>query len=69
MKKWSYSYFFSKKFQHICVPLDVNFNKSLTNDIISFEQQGPDLHNNNAHTKFGENPLIFTQVFAQKHKY
>ena len=33
--------FFSKKFQHICVSLDVNFNKSLTNDVISFEQLGP----------------------------
>ena len=37
----SYSHFFSKKFQHICVSLDVNFNKSLTNDIVSFEQLGP----------------------------
>ena len=35
--------FFSKKFQHICVSLDVNFNKSLTNDIVSFEQLGPDI--------------------------
>ena len=25
-----YSYFFSKKFQHICASLDVNFNESLT---------------------------------------
>ena len=33
--------FFSKKFQHICVSLDVNFNASLTNDIVSFEQLGP----------------------------
>ena len=33
--------FFSKKFPHICVSLDVNFNKSLTNDIVSFEQMGP----------------------------
>ena len=33
--------FFSKKFQHICVSLDVNFNESLTNDIVSFEQLGP----------------------------
>ena len=33
--------FFSKKFQHICISLDVNFNKSLTNDIVSFEQVGP----------------------------
>ena len=39
----SYSHFFSKKFQHICVSLNVNFNESLTNDVISFEQLGPDL--------------------------
>ena len=38
----SYSHFFSKKFQYICVSLDVNFNESLTNDIVSFEQLGPD---------------------------
>ena len=28
----------------------------------------PDLHNINAHTKFGENPLKFTQVIIQKRK-
>ena len=39
----SYSHFFSKKFQHICISLDVNFNESLTNDIVSFEQLGPGL--------------------------
>ena len=39
----SYSHFCSKKFQHICVLLDVNFNESLTNDIFSFEQLGPDV--------------------------
>ena len=33
--------FFSKKFQHICVSFDVNFNESLTDDIVSFEQLGP----------------------------
>ena len=37
----SYSHFFSKKFRHIWVSLDVNFNESLTNDVISFEQLGP----------------------------
>ena len=37
----SYSHFFSKKCQHICVSLNVNFNESLTNDIVSFEQLGP----------------------------
>ena len=40
----SYSHFFSKKFQHICVSLDVNFNESLTNDIVSFEQLGPGVY-------------------------
>ena len=39
----SYSHFFSQKFQHICVSLDVNFNESLTNDVVSFEQLGPGL--------------------------
>ena len=33
---------FSKTFPHICVSLDVNFNKSLNNDVVSFEQLGPD---------------------------
>ena len=39
----SYSHFFSKKFQHICISLDVNFNESLINNIVSFEQLGPDI--------------------------
>ena len=34
--------FFQQKIQHICVSLDLNFNESLTNDIVSFEQLGPD---------------------------
>ena len=40
----SYSHLFSKKkkIQHICISLDVNFNESLTNDVVSFEQLGPD---------------------------
>ena len=38
----SFSHFFSKKFQHICISLNVNFNKLLTNDVVSFEQLGPD---------------------------
>ena len=36
--------FFSKTFQHICVSLDLNFNESLTNDIVSFEQLGPEIY-------------------------
>ena len=38
--------FFSKKFQHICVSLDVNLNESLTNDVVSFEQLGPGMQGN-----------------------
>ena len=34
--------FSAKKYQNICVSLDVNFKESLTNDIVSFEQLGPD---------------------------
>ena len=43
MSSFCTAHFFSKKFQHICVSLDVNFNESLTNDVVSFEQLGPDL--------------------------
>ena len=31
-------------FQHICVSLYVNFNESLTNDIVSFEELGQDCY-------------------------
>ena len=41
--------FFSKKFQHICVSLDLNFNESLTNDVVSFEQLGPGLEKDRFH--------------------
>ena len=44
MSSFCIAHFFSKKFQHICVSLDVNFNELLTNDIVSFEQLGPDLY-------------------------
>ena len=33
--------FSAKKNQHICVSLNANFNESLTNDDVSFEQLGP----------------------------
>ena len=36
------TFFQHKKILHICVSLDVNFNESLTNDIVSFEQLGPE---------------------------
>ena len=31
--------------------------------------QKPDLYNINAHTKFDENPFLFTHVTIQKQKY
>ena len=46
-----YSHFFSKKFQHICVSFNVNINESLTNDIVSFEQLGPDLQQHLFHQR------------------
>ena len=52
----SYSHFFSKKFQHICVSLNVNFNKLLTDSIVSFEQLGPGLH-----------CMIVVQCFFNRH--
>ena len=33
--------FVQQKISDICVSLDVNFNESLTNDVVSFEQLGP----------------------------
>ena len=41
----SFSHFFNKKYWHI---LDINvwnFNETLTNDVVSFEQPGPDRKN------------------------
>ena len=34
--------FSANKIQHICVSLDENFNESLTYDVVSFEQLGPE---------------------------
>ena len=35
---------------------------------LPFSNPKPDIYNINAHTKFGENPLMFTQVIIQKQK-
>ena len=37
--------------------------------ILPISNPKPDLHNINAHTKFGENLLIFIQVIVKKLKY
>ena len=42
----------------------VDLCQNLTNLLISNTKL--DLHNINAHTKFGENPLMFTQVLIRK---
>ena len=36
---------------------------------LSINNAKPDLLNVNAYSKFGENPLLFTQVIVQKRKY
>ena len=51
----SYSHFFSKKLQHICVSLDINFNESLTNDDVRFEQLGPAVFSQNNNKTPGKN--------------
>ena len=35
---------------------------------LPFSNPKPDIYNTNAHTKFGENPFMFTQVIIQKWK-
>ena len=36
---------------------------------LSISNPKPDLLNVNAYSKFGENPLLFTQVIVRKRKY
>ena len=36
---------------------------------LSISNPKPDLHNINAHTKFGDNPLMFTEVIIRKRIY
>ena len=36
-------YFFNQKYWHISDINILNFNQTLTNDIVSFEQLGPDI--------------------------
>ena len=41
---------------------------SKIDEICPISNPKPDLHNINAYTKFGENPLMFTQVIIRKRK-
>ena len=61
----SYSHFFSKKFQHICVSLDLNFNESLTNDVVSFEQLGPEWEMLSDHVTFD----LYLDIYCIYPKY
>ena len=56
--------FFSKKFQHICVSLDLNFNESLTNDIVSFEQLGLDHKKLAVVSQNGQNMSLLRSWFS-----
>ena len=42
--------FFQQKISAYLLALDVNFNESLTNDIVSFEQLGPDYRGMSGYT-------------------
>ena len=44
LKKCEYSHFFSKSNSVYAVFNDQSFNDTLTNDIVSFEQLGPEMH-------------------------
>ena len=37
-----FSHFLNKKYQRICNIYILNFNETLTNDVVNFEQPGPD---------------------------
>ena len=66
-KMWvAFAHFFSKKFRHIRVSLDVNFNESLTNDVVSFEQLGPGhlLVITNQFTKFQDSRANSFEIFC-----
>ena len=72
----SFSHYFSKKFQHICVSLDVKFNELLTNDIVSFEQLGPDcevlIHDSeagvNLYSHLPDNTVRYLMISHSKEK-
>ena len=61
------SIFFSKTFQHIYVSLDVNFNESLTNDVVSFEQLGPKARAEENHKRDNNGPDYKQQQSGPKH--
>ena len=62
----SYSHFFNKTFQHICVSLNVNFNESLTNDVISFEQLGPEFFTGDTSNDIHSPGPVVWEVYSPK---
>ena len=58
--------FSANKFQHICVSLDVNFNESLTNDIVRFEQLGPEFEQTSVLVKPIEQETDVTVIVPDK---
>ena len=62
--------FSAKKFQHICISLDVNFNESLTDNVVSFEQLGPGVWQQKLYfvLKFGCNNKKFFSAIIKHSK-
>ena len=64
-KRKSYSHFFSKNISKFAICNGQSFNDTLTNDIVSFEQFGPDL-NVTEHVEAPiERYILSTQTLSQ----
>ena len=61
LKKW-HSHFFNEKYWRISDINIWNFNEMLTNNVVSFEQPGPDkdICNSNLYWQFLSNPCCLT---------
>ena len=59
----SFSYFFNKKYWHICEINVLNFKEMLTNDVISFEQPGPVLLTSYVNTQHSAR-INLSQIFC-----
>ena len=54
----SYSYFFSKNISVYAIFNDQSFNDTLTNNIVSFEQLGPEVHWLGSSNKYPQHMLF-----------
>ena len=67
-KNESFSHFFNKKYWHIWDINIWNFNETLTNDSICFEQLGPDFENPEACGLLHHMPVSETEYMLAKYR-